>query len=60
MTNEQAQEIIRLLRENNSLLDENTKLLRRQISLFEQYDAEILLEEEEARDQITRQRTRRS
>ena len=60
MDHEQANELIALTKKNNELLSEGINLLKRQIALFEQYDGEILLEDEELREQILRQRAGRS
>jgi hypothetical protein len=60
MTEQQAAEMIDVLKKNNELLSEGINLLKRQIALFEQYDAEILFEDEELREQIIRQRAGRS
>jgi hypothetical protein len=60
MTEEQAYILINLMKKNNELLSEGIILLKRQIALFEQYDAEILFEDEEIREQILRKRAGRS
>ena len=60
MNEVQAAEIIELLKKNNELLSESINLFKRQIALFEQYDAEVLFEEEEIRAQAFGQRARRS
>jgi len=58
MTPEQADKIIKLVENNNELLSEGINLLKKQIALFEQYDAQSLFEEEEIREQAFSQRIR--
>lgn len=60
ITEQQASELIELEKKNTALLSEIAELLKRQISLFEQYDAESLFEDEEIREQILRQRSGRT
>jgi len=59
MTETQGYNLIDLLEKNNELLSEGIILQKRLITLFEQYDAEILFEDEELREQILRKRAGR-
>jgi len=59
MNEQQASDLIALVGRSNELLSEGINLLKKQIALFEQYDVEILLEDEELREQTLRQRARR-
>jgi hypothetical protein len=56
MNEQQANEIIGLLKQNNDLLARGIDLLEHQVRLFEKYDAEALFEEEEIREHILRPR----
>jgi len=60
MNEQQVSELINLIKKNNELLSEGINLLRKQITLFEQYDAEILFKDEELREQVLHQRPGRT
>lgn len=59
MDDKKADELIGLIKKTNELLAESILLQKRQITLFEKYDAEILFEDEELREQVLRQRAGR-
>ena len=54
MNEQQADEVIILLKKNNELLTRSIGLLEQQVRLFEKYDAEMLLEDESIRDLLQR------
>ena len=59
MNEQQTNEIISLIKKNSELLSKGIVLLENLLRLFEKYDAEVLFEDEDARELLLSQRARR-